>query len=177
MTPTEEQMAEEVLKWFDEAPVAAQIVFKNSSVKELHDYHHSLGQYIRNTFKLWENQWTPELIDGVDYSPGHPDAISMRIIRTVWEKFKMYSTIGINSNDVPSPSTSFSGIPHLPHTKFENKWEAHKSKSDHRVFLDSTGFDEFDVRMYINGNFGGQEETFHYAKRIADAMNLAEIFP
>lgn len=88
MKLTEEQIVDEVLKWFDEAPVAAQIMFKNSSLKDLHDYHHSLGQDIRNTFKLWENQWTPELIDGVDYSPDHPDAISMRIIQTVWNKIK-----------------------------------------------------------------------------------------
>lgn len=59
----------------------------------------------------------------------------------------------------------------------ENKWKAHRSKTDHRVFLDSTGFDEFDVRIYINGNFGGQEETFKYAQRIADALNKFEVFP
>ena len=59
----------------------------------------------------------------------------------------------------------------------ENKWKARISKSDDRVFLDSTGFDEFDVRMYINGNFGGQEETLKYAERIADALNKFEIFP
>jgi len=63
-----------------------------------------------------------------------------------------------------------------PRRLSENKWQAHK-EGDREVFLDSTGFDEFDVRMYINGNFGGQEETFQYAMRIAEALNSNGVFP
>lgn len=43
--------------------------------------HLSLGMHLRNHTKLWENPWEPELIDGVDYSPNHPDAVSGKVIR------------------------------------------------------------------------------------------------
>ena len=49
-------------------------------------YHHSLGRYIRNKYNLWEIKWTPEIIDGVDYSPYRPDALSQTIINEVWKK-------------------------------------------------------------------------------------------
>jgi hypothetical protein len=49
-------------------------------------YHHSLGQHIRNKFKLWNRDWKPDIRDGVDYSPFHPDQISMTIIQEVWKR-------------------------------------------------------------------------------------------
>lgn len=49
-------------------------------------YHHNLGRWIRNNYKLWEVPWTPELKDGVDYSPCHLDAVSRTIIEEVWKK-------------------------------------------------------------------------------------------
>lgn len=55
---------------------------------DLISYHHSAGRLIRNEYKLWENAWVPEIIDGVDCSPNHPDAVSMRIIERVWELVK-----------------------------------------------------------------------------------------
>lgn len=48
--------------------------------------HHSFGRYIRNKYKLWEVEWEPELIDGVDHSPNHPDSISMTIIEELWKR-------------------------------------------------------------------------------------------
>ncbi len=54
--------------------------------KTLIQYHHGLGTWIRNKYKLWDITWEPELIDGVDYSPNHPDAISMTIIKEVWKR-------------------------------------------------------------------------------------------
>lgn len=52
---------------------------------ELIHLHHGLGTWIRNEYKLWENGWNPEIKDGVDYSEDHPDAISMKIVRRIWE--------------------------------------------------------------------------------------------
>lgn len=54
-------------EWFKNEPPAAM--------------HHSLGRHLRNHCKMWEIKWTPELIDGVDHSPNHPDAVSSRVIR------------------------------------------------------------------------------------------------
>lgn len=55
---------------------------------ELIKYHHTLGQSIRNEFGLWGFEWEPEIVDGVDVSPEHPDAISMEVIATLWYHLK-----------------------------------------------------------------------------------------
>lgn len=52
---------------------------------ELIAYHHTLGRHIRNTYKLWEKEHTPVIIDGVDCAEDHPDAISMRIIEKLYD--------------------------------------------------------------------------------------------
>jgi len=53
-------------------------------------YHHDLGRYIRNNYKLWEISWIPEIKEFMgcmcDCSPYHPDAVSMTIIKEVWKK-------------------------------------------------------------------------------------------
>ncbi len=56
--------------------------------EDLIQFHHSLGQSIRNEFDLWRYEWEPVLVDGVDYSSEHPDAISMEVIREVWFHLK-----------------------------------------------------------------------------------------
>lgn len=45
-----------------------------------------LGMWIRNKYNLWTIPWEPELKDGIDYSPYHPDSVSMTIIKEVWKK-------------------------------------------------------------------------------------------
>ena len=49
------------------------------------EYHHTLGRHIRNKYKLWTYKHEPEIIDGVDHSPFHPDNISGKIIEEVWK--------------------------------------------------------------------------------------------
>lgn len=49
-------------------------------------FHLTVGMHIRNEYHLWQRpKWKPELIDGVDHSPMHPDAISGRILELIWE--------------------------------------------------------------------------------------------
>lgn len=55
--------------------------------------HHSLGRYIRNNYKLWEHDWVPQLENGVDMSPNHPDAISQRIIVKLYEHWLNKETL------------------------------------------------------------------------------------
>ena len=81
----EEQVAT-VFSWLEKVPKEEQLSFKHAPKDKLIEYHHSLGRNIRNRLKLWENEWVPDIKDGVDYSPKHPDAISQRIIEAVWEK-------------------------------------------------------------------------------------------
>jgi len=84
--PTDDEMVAEVINWLNAATIDDQIAFENSSYNELYQYHHSLGQDIRNNFKLWQYEWEPVLVEGIDNSSEHPDAISMRVIQKVWEK-------------------------------------------------------------------------------------------
>jgi hypothetical protein len=81
-------MVKTVLGWSDETSEEMRNQFKFSRKEELIVYHSSLGRAIRNEFGLWENPWTPELVDGIDESPLHPDAISMRVIEAVWIKMQ-----------------------------------------------------------------------------------------
>lgn len=59
---------------------------KSLNKDDLYSLHHTLGQSIRNKHNFWEIEWTSELIDGVDYSPFHPDNISMTIIEIIHSK-------------------------------------------------------------------------------------------
>jgi hypothetical protein len=81
-----EEQVNTVFSWLEKAPKEEQLLFKNTPKDKLIRYHHSLGMNIRNHLNLWANEWVPDIKNGVDYSPEHPDAISQRIIEAVWEK-------------------------------------------------------------------------------------------
>lgn len=44
-----------------------------------------LGRYIRNRYGFWKHEWKPEIRNGIDCSPQHPDAISAAIIKKLIE--------------------------------------------------------------------------------------------
>ena len=73
-----------VLKW----PASVKLNFFMAPWKgeSLIQHHHELGRYIRNKYNLWTIPWEPEIIDGCDHSPYHPDQRSMTIIQDVWKK-------------------------------------------------------------------------------------------
>jgi hypothetical protein len=81
-----DEMVDEVFSWLEGEPQENFDVFVDTRKDELFKYHHTLGRSIRNTFELWSIEWVPELIGGVDYSPNHPDQISMRVIEEVWNR-------------------------------------------------------------------------------------------
>lgn len=81
-----EEIAEKLVIDFYNSPEKEKETFRNTSKDDLTMYHHSLGRMIRNEFKLWENTWEEDIRDGVDYSPDHPDQLSMTIIEKVWEE-------------------------------------------------------------------------------------------
>jgi hypothetical protein len=60
------------------------LVGQVKTADEMIEFHGTVGRHIRNYYKLWEHPWAPEVVDGVDVSPNHPDAISMRILKIVW---------------------------------------------------------------------------------------------
>ena len=84
-----EQMVETVADWLMEAPEDDRISFTTLPESELVLYHITLGRDIRNEFNLWQYGWVPQIEDGIDVSPEHPDAVSMRVIREVWSRFRV----------------------------------------------------------------------------------------
>jgi len=68
---------------------------KGMTEKDLIVLHHNFGQWIRNHYKLWDmnNPYTglnyePVIIEGVDCSEKHPDAVSMAVIEGMWKKLQ-----------------------------------------------------------------------------------------
>ena len=71
------------------APLSEFVVqFVDTPRDSLVKYHPLLGRMVRNEFKMWEDYWTPEIINGVDVSPDHPDQRSQRVIEQTWEQLQ-----------------------------------------------------------------------------------------
>ena len=64
------------------------VQFVDTPRDRLVKYYDSLGRMVRNEFKMWEDHWTPEIINGVDVSPEHPDQRSYKAIERVWEQLQ-----------------------------------------------------------------------------------------
>lgn len=75
-----------ITAWFsDEAPDDFLEEFLKCPRESLHKYHNTVGREIRNKFGLWQHKWEPQLVNGVDCSEEHPDALSMRALQLVWD--------------------------------------------------------------------------------------------
>ena len=79
-------MADVVEQWLNEYPEDVKRDFIEAEYDDLVKYHHGLGQRIRNHFGLWHNDYESIIENGVDISPQHPDAISMRVINEAWRR-------------------------------------------------------------------------------------------
>ena len=87
--PSVDEMAEQVLSnWFPKVSEFERDEFINTDRDDLIRFHHGLGTDIRNAYGLWNLKWKPQLIDGIDVSPGHPDAVAMAVITTAWERLQ-----------------------------------------------------------------------------------------
>ena len=49
-------------------------------------HHTTYGRWIRNKYNLWEIPWEPELKNGIDYSPFHPDCVSATLLKELWNR-------------------------------------------------------------------------------------------
>ena len=90
---TEEQMVNDLFHWLTVEAGEAAYPFFSSTRESLINYHHTLGQSIRNQYRLWEREWEPDLRDDIDYSPDHPDAVSQRVIEKTWEKIQVWQKL------------------------------------------------------------------------------------
>lgn len=64
---------------------------KSTNEEDLIDWHHSLGQHIRNKYKLWSRSWTPNIVNGIDMSEDHPDTLSMKIVTEIYNMLRLES--------------------------------------------------------------------------------------
>lgn len=87
-TMTVEEIIEDLRKRIKEWPEEEQTTFflTEYTSDRLIQYHHTLGLWIRNNYNLWQIPWEPELEDGVDYSPYHPDQVSFTIMKEAWKR-------------------------------------------------------------------------------------------
>jgi len=83
-----EDMVNVVQSWFRKEKPYSKQQFLDTPKENLVSYHSSLGRAIRNEFKLWDVEWVPEIREGVDYSAGHPDQVSMQVIEEVWRRLQ-----------------------------------------------------------------------------------------
>lgn len=87
--PDIKYMVDHVLRKLEQSKPRFVNEFKTTKFEDLVIYHHTIGEDIRAEFKLWVYPWIPMIgKDGVDHSPNHPDAISMRVIEEVWRQIK-----------------------------------------------------------------------------------------
>ena len=80
---TEERWNEIIAAVQKEAPQEFLDIISKMESQELICFHTSAGRHIRNTYGLWELKHEPELIDGIDISPNHPDNISGIILQHI----------------------------------------------------------------------------------------------
>lgn len=77
-----------VMEIIYKAPAEEVLKFVTTPKEDLIEYHSGLGRMIRNELSLWERGWEPTIVDGVDMSPHHPDAVSMRLIEEVHDELQ-----------------------------------------------------------------------------------------
>lgn len=82
-----EHVIETVCEWMSEDKDVL-IDFISTPEDKLSSYHFLLGTSIRNTFNMWEIPWTPDIQDGFDMSPNHPDNRSQQIIVEAWKRLR-----------------------------------------------------------------------------------------
>ncbi len=95
---TEEEIVENFISGMSEDDIN---FVKKSTVDDVRACHHTVGQFIRNHYQLWneDNPLTKQWFDnnksktnsyikeGTDYHPQHPDAVSDKILTKIWEYF------------------------------------------------------------------------------------------
>ena len=82
--PSIKEMVRETQRWLDSSSERDIAEFLTTNFENLVVFHNTLGARIRDRFLLWGFHWEPEIVDNIDISPAHPDALSMRVIEELW---------------------------------------------------------------------------------------------
>lgn len=78
--------------WFDSCCKAHREEFATTEFNSLAVFMPSMGMDIINTFHLWGYSWVPQIVNGVDTSPNHPEALALQVIENLWRDVKNEST-------------------------------------------------------------------------------------
>lgn len=69
--------------------------FRTLAEEDLIYLHSGFGREVRNQYQLWEPSnpltmlnYTPQIEDGVDVNPKHPDAVSFDVIKEIWRRLQ-----------------------------------------------------------------------------------------
>lgn len=86
LRPSTKSMVADLLIWWNRLAQAERerSGLLGCSKEDLIQFHNTIGKDVRNSFGLWQCTWYPEIVDGVDMSPEHPDQVSMTVIEEVW---------------------------------------------------------------------------------------------
>lgn len=86
--PSFEEMVNKTVELFKQSPERDQEEFITTEFDNLVIFHRTLGEVIRNYFKLWNYPWKKHIVEGVDMSEDNPDNLSMKVIEEVWRRLK-----------------------------------------------------------------------------------------
>jgi hypothetical protein len=62
--------------------------FITTQFNNLNFFMPSLGVGIIEHFSLWAFPWRPQIVDGLDVSPNHPDNLALTVIEAVWRNLQ-----------------------------------------------------------------------------------------
>ena len=84
------QTLEECFEFFrKEMPLTdIQALLAIEDQNQLFQFHHGLGQWIRNTWGLWTGPYEKNPLKASLKHLEHPDEMSMEIIKYCWKRFK-----------------------------------------------------------------------------------------
>lgn len=89
--PSEDQIVDHLFEGMNEEDAGKLVQMGQDG--DLGMLHHGFGTWIRNTYNLWRadnphtmKDYVPEIRNGADCSPRHPDQTSMRIIEKLYAK-------------------------------------------------------------------------------------------
>ena len=68
------------------------ILLKNTEYNDLIKYHHSIGRWIRNHYRLWATN-NPNVIRDDPNGPRFPDQISHKIIEECWKRLQQFGDV------------------------------------------------------------------------------------
>lgn len=92
---TFDEIVDDLVRWAARHPKERSWLVELGMRNQLIETHHGFGRWVRNWYGLWREghpltmkDYKPEVVEGVDQSPRHPDAVSARLIQVLYERLQ-----------------------------------------------------------------------------------------